>query len=511
MHLVMEELEATQATQGKQATQPADPGPLESAPESAELVVKLLKKKGDSTSSSCVPTSFDINGELVIGRCKADVEVDDNRCSARHIRIYQQQPYGFYIEQLGRNVSFLNSQRLAKGDVRTLQHGDEISVLNPPRSVGEAPEHQPFAVFVFRLTEPDGRQRPLKRLKMAEAVEPGATVAGPGDATCDVDDISVAGTDLSTLSTEEEFQAKYDMRIDIKNLIGKGTFSEVRRGLCIGDGPGDGRLRAIKVVNRNKFNSFQMLRNSHLSMVDEAKLLTSLDHPGIVKCFEWFQTKTSLYLVMELLEGGDLLQNIMQGGCFAEGHARRLFKLICEALSYLHGKDIVHRDLKPDNVLLTSKERSTCLPKIADLGVAATYNSNLTTTCGTPHYFAPELVRGFKAPIIQEPSGPVGYGKPVDMWSLGVVLYILLSGTPPFEADGLYDQILQGRYEFDAEEWEAVSPEAKDLVRRLMTVEPEKRPTIDDALKHLWLSGTNGTNGTSATGARGTILSALGA
>lgn len=97
------------------------------------------------------------------------------------------------------------------------------------------------------------------------------------------------------------------------------------------------------------------------------------------------------------------------------------------------------------------------------------------------------------------------------MWSLGVVLYILLSGTPPFEADGLYDQILQGRYEFDAEEWEAVSPEAKDLVRRLMTVEPEKRPTIDDALKHLWLSGTNGTNGTSATGARGTILSALGA
>lgn len=346
---------------------------------------------------------------------------------------------------------------------------------------------------------------------MAEAVEPGATVAGPGDATCDVDDISVAGTDLSTLSTEEEFRAKYDMRIDIKNLIGKGTFSEVRRGLCIGDGPGDGRLRAIKVVNRNKFNSFQMLRNSHLSMVDEAKLLTSLDHPGIVKCFEWFQTKTSLYLVMELLEGGDLLQNIMQGGCFAEGHARRLFKLICEALSYLHGKDIVHRDLKPDNVLLTSKERSTCLPKIADLGVAATYNSNLTTTCGTPHYFAPELVRGFKAPIIQEPSGPVGYGKPVDMWSLGVVLYILLSGTPPFEADGLYDQILQGRYEFDAEEWEAVSPEAKDLVRRLMTVEPEKRPTIDDALKHLWLSGTNGTNGTSATGARGTILSALGA
>lgn len=212
------------------------------------------------------------------------------------------------------------------------------------------------------------------------------------------------------------------------------------------------------------------------------------------------------------------------GGCFAESDARRLFRLVCEALSYLHSKDVVHRDLKPDNVLLTSKERSTCMPKIADLGVAATYDSNhCKTICGTPHYFAPELIDAFKTPSDSLNQSSPGYGKTVDMWSLGVVLYILLSGTPPFEADGLYDQILGGHYEFDAEEWETVSSEAKDLVRRLMTVDPKKRPTIQEALKHCWLTQVEVLPASDlslsdlsdlspkGTDARGTMLSALGA
>jgi len=391
-------------------------------------------------------------------------------------------------------------------------------VLNYGQSVPDAPaENQPFAVFVFRYAEPTRRSdsyEPRKRLKVEadEACDMMATLGGPGLAG---DEGDIDGT---ALSTEEAFQANYDMRIGIDTLIGKGTFSEVRRGVCVRDG----QFRAIKVVNRNKFNSFQMLRGSRLSMVHEAELLTSLDHPGIVKCFEWVQTKTSLYLVMELLEGGDLLQNIMKGGCFAESDARRLFRLVCEALSYLHSKDVVHRDLKPDNVLLTSKERSTCMPKIADLGVAATYDSNhCKTICGTPHYFAPELIDAFKTPSDSLNQSSPGYGKTVDMWSLGVVLYILLSGTPPFEADGLYDQILGGHYEFDAEEWETVSSEAKDLVRRLMTVDPKTRPTIQEALKHCWLTQVEVLPASDlsdlsdlspkGTDARGTMLSALGA
>ena len=198
---------------------------------------------------------------------------------------------------------------------------------------------------------------------------------------------------------------------------------------------------------------------------------------------------------------------VLAGGCFPQSEGRRLFKLICEALSYLHSKDVIHRDLKPDNVLLTSKERATCVPKIADLGLAANCDSKFVTVCGTPSYFAPELIDSFKT---DKSTSPGVEGKPVDMWSLGIVLYILLSGTPPFESDGLYEQILGGHYDFDAEEWETVSPDAKELVRRLMTVDPKKRPTIDEALKHHWLIGDETSDG-SASGTRGTMLSALGA
>eukprot|EP00434_Breviolum_minutum_P030282 symbB.v1.2.026787.t1/scaffold2527.1/size76866/1 len=254
-------MEGSQATQGTltQATQPSDPGPLQSPKDSAELVVKLLKRKG---AADAAITSIEIpkRGELVIGRkaTVVDIAVQDQRCSARHIRIYQQSEFGIFIEQLGGNGSFLNSQQLKKGDVRTLQHGDEISVLNYGQSVPDAPaENQPFAVFVFRYAEPTRRSdsyEPRKRLKVEadEACDMMATLGGPGLAG-DEGDI-----DATALSTEEAFQANYDMRIGIDTLIGKGTFSEVRRGVCVRDG----QFRAIKVVNRNKFNSFQMLRGS---------------------------------------------------------------------------------------------------------------------------------------------------------------------------------------------------------------------------------------------------------
>ena len=138
----------------------------------------------------------------------------------RHIRIFQQKPFGFFIEQLGRNVSWLNGQRLSKGDVRTLQQGDEISVLNPPRADLDSEEHRPFAVFVFRLIE-SGQLRAPKRLKLMEGIQgiqgidPGATLAAPGGE--DVDN----NIDGSELSAEKDFQKNYDMRIDTNTLIGK--------------------------------------------------------------------------------------------------------------------------------------------------------------------------------------------------------------------------------------------------------------------------------------------------
>lgn len=143
-------------------------------------------------------------------------------------------------------------------------------------------------------------------------------------------------------------------------------------------------------------------------------------------------------------------------------------------MAYLHEKDVIHRDVKPDNVLLSCAVRSECQGKLADLGLALRA-TNATTMCGTPHYFAPEVI-----------SSQGGYGKGVDVWGLGVVLYVLLSAQPPFEEEGLYEQILAGDYDFD-EDWDHVSEGAKDLVRSLMTVDPLQRPSVEKALKHPWL------------------------
>ena len=165
---------------------------------------------------------------------------------------------------------------------------------------------------------------------------------------------------------------------------------------------------------------------------------------------------------------------LVPGGRFSELDARRLVRHVCEALAYLHEKDVIHRDVKPDNVLLSCAVRSECQGKLADLGLALRA-TNATTMCGTPHYFAPEVI-----------SSQGGYGKGVDVWGLGVVLYVLLSAQPPFEEEGLYEQILAGDYDFD-EDWDHVSEGAKDLVRSLMTVDPLQRPSVEKALKHPWL------------------------
>jgi len=152
----------------------------------------------------------------------------------------------------------------------------------------------------------------------------------------------------------------------------------------------------------------------------------------------------------------------------------------------MHNLNIVHRDLKPENILLTCRDREAMHPKIADFGLARKnmQSKDCRTFCGTPHYFAPEVINTFRD---RETGANMGYGKKVDMWSLGVILYVLLSGIPPFEEDGLYEQILEGKYEFDVREWTTVSPEAKELIRRLMTVNPKERLTIQEAFELRWL------------------------
>jgi len=359
-----------------------------------------------------------------------------------------------------------------KGETKSLQHGDCISVGVPASSGCVSRDPGCAAAWIFRVAD---RESESSRQETC-AVTAAAATDGRETASAVSSDALMAGTGNSHYVTEQWVRAHWDTR----TTLGSGNFSEVRLGVHMQRG----EKRAVKIIDKKKFLQFQNKRETHLTLSSEADVLLDLVHPGIVGFYEWFETDMQLYLVMELLIDGDLLQCILMHGCFTEATARRLFKELCEAVQYLHNKNIVHRDLKPENILLTSKDRDSMHLKIADFGLARKnmQSRDCRTFCGTPHYFAPEVINTFR----DKETSAAGYGKQADMWSLGVILYIMLSGIPPFEEDGLYEQILEGKYEFDVREWTTVSPEAKELVRRLMTVNPKDRLSIEEALDHRW-------------------------
>ena len=183
---------------------------------------------------------------------------------------------------------------------------------------------------------------------------------------------------------------------------------------------------------------------------------------------------------MELMQGGELFDQILDKEQFSENEARQAVKSIIDAIQYCHSKGIAHRDIKPENLLLSNKDIGIASLKIADFGLARLLeeNSLASTTCGTPGYVAPEV-------LMQRP-----YGKACDYWSIGVVAFILLSGTPPFYEDdnfALFEQIKNCQYDFDVETWDSVSYEAKDFIQRILVADPEYRMNCEDMLQHPWM------------------------
>jgi len=184
--------------------------------------------------------------------------------------------------------------------------------------------------------------------------------------------------------------------------------------------------------------------------------------------------------VMELVTGGELFDRIVAKGQYTEKDAAKVMFTLCDALGYLHNKGIVHRDLKPENILLATPDNDAAI-KIADFGLARMISQTtmMKTACGTPGYVAPEVLQN------------KGYDSgAVDVWSTGVILYILLCGFPPFyeeELPALFDQILKGRYDFPSPWWDNISKGAKDLVRAMLTVDPKKRITAENVGKNAWI------------------------
>jgi len=255
--------------------------------------------------------------------------------------------------------------------------------------------------------------------------------------------------------------------------IGHGAFSSVK----LGQHKMTGEKYAVKCVTRK-----DLPKEDEVSLREEVAILRKVKHQNIIQLFDFFEEPDMFYLVTELMEGGELFDRIVQKTFYNEKEARDLVMILLDAIFYCHEQGIVHRDLKPENLLLKSKEDDSTI-KIADFGFAKeiSEHAGLSTQCGTPGYVAPEILEGKE------------YGTEVDMWSIGVITYILLGGYPPFYDEkqaNLYRKIKKGEYEFDPEYWDAVSSDAKDLISKMLVVNPAKRLTAAQALRHPWFLGS---------------------
>ncbi|KAI0102327.1 calcium/calmodulin-dependent protein kinase 1 [Hypoxylon sp. NC0597] len=268
-----------------------------------------------------------------------------------------------------------------------------------------------------------------------------------------------------------ERKAKYKFG----RTLGAGTYGIVREA----DGP-TGKV-AIKIILKKN------VKGNEKMVWDELEMLQRLNHPHIVKFVDWFESRDKWYIVTELATGGELFDRICEQGKFTEKDASQTIKQVLDAVDYLHSKNVVHRDLKPENLLYLSKDPNSDLV-LADFGIAKmldTKDEVLTTMAGSFGYAAPEVML------------KKGHGKPVDMWSLGVITYTLLCGYSPFRSENLQDLIDEcsnGKVVFHERYWRDVSDDAKDFIMHLLQPDPDDRWTSQQALKHPWLSGENATD-----------------
>jgi len=252
--------------------------------------------------------------------------------------------------------------------------------------------------------------------------------------------------------------------------LGRGAFSVVH--LAKSKETGDDV--AVKVISKKD------LGDDYQKNLDrEIAILTRIKHPGIIAMRDLFETKHEMYIVMELVNGGELFDKIVEKGSYTELEAAKLVAQVLSAIDYLHEHDVVHRDLKPENLLLRSKDDATVVC-IADFGLSKIVGQKtmMATACGTPSYVAPEVLN---------PDKSAGYGPEVDLWSIGVITYILLCGFPPFYGDTvpeIFDQILKANYDYPEEYWSHISANAKAFVDALLTIDPKKRMTAKQALAH---------------------------
>jgi serine/threonine protein kinase len=281
--------------------------------------------------------------------------------------------------------------------------------------------------------------------------------------------------------------------------LGKGAFSVVHEAtrLSSNDRSGGGNDSvddesppspppaegyAVKIVERSRLTAAGVAR-----FRDEVRILAELRwHDNIVHLHEVYKSRRHFFVVTEIMSGGELFDRLCEKQTYSEMDARNVCRVVFGAVAYCHGRRIAHRDVKPENLLLGDAGDDAAI-KVADFGFArkVARPNSLTTRCGSPQYTAPEIIK-------YRP-----YDQRVDNWSLGVIVYTVLGGYPPFYESTIhmtFQQIVQAHFTFHHEYWDGISPDAKNLIRRLLTVDPDKRMTAEEALQHPWMTGRTSGN-----------------
>eukprot|EP01012_Entosiphon_sulcatum_P008648 TRINITY_DN14747_c0_g1_i1.p1 TRINITY_DN14747_c0_g1~~TRINITY_DN14747_c0_g1_i1.p1 ORF type:complete len:472 (-),score=106.16 TRINITY_DN14747_c0_g1_i1:242-1657(-) len=284
---------------------------------------------------------------------------------------------------------------------------------------------------------------------------------------------------------------KLEDEYSIEDSLGSGSYAEVFR--C--KHRVSGEHFAVKVISKVKAGDKGVKSTLH-----EVELLKGLDHPSIIHFHAYFETSAFQYIVLEIVSGGELFEKIVELKHYSEMSAALLTRNLCTTLAYLHSKGVCHRDLKPENLMLKSRVVTTSDQqflqelltniKLVDFGFAIRFEKGkrtLTDCCGTPTYIAPEILQYGMFRTAQE-----GYNESCDMWSTGVLTYVLLCGYPPFHAKqriDLFKRICEGKFLFHKQtQWDVISSEAKDFIQKLLVTDPNQRLTAEGALQHPWLA-----------------------
>nr|XP_014346021.1 PREDICTED: serine/threonine-protein kinase DCLK3 [Latimeria chalumnae] len=326
----------------------------------------------------------------------------------------------------------------------------------------------------MHICEKLGQAENTERLEMPESKESGQIVSRKRSET-----LKQKASKDTLLVRPRRVQECHDLEryYKIGRTIGDGNFAIVKECRLLST---DCEY-AMKIIDKSK------LKGKEDMIENEISIIKSLSHPNIVSLIEEYESEKEIYLILEYVHGGDLFDAITESIKFTEHNAALMITDLCEALSYIHSINIVHRDLKPENLLVQRNADGSTTLKLADFGLGMTVTEPVFTVCGTPTYVAPEIL------------SEKGYGLEVDMWASGVILYILLCGFPPFRSqerdqEELFEIIQLGEYEFLSPYWDNISDAAKDLITKLLVVDPKRRYTAQQVLQHPWIKSSGKIN-----------------